>query len=278
VAVDTCFMDLQEEQVDDSVTQMKIGVKKVLALVFSFLVLFSVILMRSGFLSANCQRLIVLRVDDIQDFAFRDAQLLLMNWSREKGSPLTLAVIAGMFGEDLEVLDAVKTVVAYGAEVGVHGWKHENFAELQFWEQMHILFQAKSRLKELLNVDPELLVPPGFSFNEDTISAMRKESYSIISTCVDYHQPASFSEVRSIPATVEVSVLEDGIWKMKSTESLLTEVEESFDSYGYTVVVTHPQEFMSNGTLAEAKIDAFFSLLNDLSETCQFTTFEKLNL
>jgi hypothetical protein len=258
--------------------QKKIGVKKVLAVVFSFLVLFSVLMVAFEVFSENSQRLIVLRVDDVQDFAFREAQLFLLNWSQENSLPLSLGVIAGMFGEDIEILDAVRSAVAHGTEVGVHGWKHENLAELQLWEQMHILFQAKCRMKELLNVDPELLVPPGFSFNEDTISAMREESYSIISTCVDYHQPASFSEVRSLPATVEASVLTDGVWKMKSAESLLAEVEESFYSYGYTVIVTHPQEFMSNGTFVEATGASFVSLLDDLSETCLFTTFEKLNL
>jgi hypothetical protein len=278
VVIDSCFVDLQEEQVDDSMMQKKIGVKKVLAIVFSLAVVFSVILAQSGFLSVNCQRLIVLRIDDIQDFAFREAQLLLLDWSHEKDLTLSLAVIAGMFGEDLEVLGAVKSAVAHGSEVGVHGWKHENFVELQFWEQMQLLFQAKSRLKELLNIYPKLLVPPGFSFNEDTISSMREESYNIISTCVDYHQPTSFSGVRSIPATVETSVLEDSVWNLKSTESLLAEVEESFNSYGYAVIVTHPQELMSNGTLAETKIDSFLSLLNKLDEKCQFTTFEKLNL
>jgi hypothetical protein len=81
-----------------------------------------------------------------------------------------------------------------------------------------------------------------------------------------------------LPATVELSVLTDGVWKMKSYKSLLEEVEWSFKSYGYAAIVTHPQEFMFNGTLNSAATESFVSLISTLSETCQFTTFEKLNL
>lgn len=256
--------------------RVKIGFRKVLAMVLSLLTLFSVFLVASEIFSGRPQRLLVLRVDDIQDYAFRDGQFFLLNWSRENNLPLSLAVIAGMFGEDLELVEAVKSSIAGGSEVGVHGWKHENFAELEFWEQMHILFQAKNKMKELFGVEPELLVPPGFNFNMDTVSAMREESFNVISTCVDYHQPTTYQEVRSIPATVEVSVLVEGVWKMKSTEALIAEVEESFKSYGYAVIVTHPQEFIFDGNLDKDVADSFVSLFADLSETCRFTTFEEL--
>lgn len=258
---------------------MKIDMRRVMALILSLLSLFAFFLVASDVLSGSPHsRLLVLRIDDIQDFAFRDGQLFLLNFSRENNLPLSLAVIAGMFGEDVELVEAVRSEVALGSEVGVHGWKHENLAELEFYEQMHILFQAKNKMKELLDVEPELLVPPEFSFNEATISAMREESYSVISTCLDYHQPATFLEVRNIPATVEVSVLLDGVWKMKNPESLLAEVEQSFKSYGYAAIVTHPQEFISNGTLVEDYATSFANLLNDLSETCRFTTFHELLL
>jgi hypothetical protein len=258
------------------VNDVNIDTRKIVALVLSLLTLFAVFFAASAVLSENLQPSLVLRVDDIQDFAFRDGQFFLLNWSRENNLPLSLAVITGMFGEDLELVNAVKLAVRFGSEVGVHGWKHEDLAGLEFHEQMHVLFQAKNRIKELLGLEPKLLVPPGFSFNEATVSAMREESYRIISTCVDYHDPSTFLGIRNIPATVEASVLVDGVWKMKSPESLIEEIEESFDCYGYTVIVTHPQEFISNGTLVKDRADSFVGLLNDLSKTYRFTTFDEL--
>lgn len=261
---------------DDKVIYLRIGSKKFLSLCLSFLALISVFFATSELFSALPKRLIVLRVDDIQDFAFRDAQLFLLNWSYENKLPISIAVIAGMFGEDTQILNAVKLAVESGTEVGAHGWKHENLTKLQLWEQLYVLFQAKKTMNELLGVKLKLLVPPSFSFNDDTIYAMREQSYSIISTCVDYHKPIDFPEVRSIPATVELSIIEDGVWKMKNNKSIIEEVELSFKKYGYAAIVTHPQEFICNKTLDYVSLSSFFSLINNLRETCQFTTFDEL--
>jgi peptidoglycan/xylan/chitin deacetylase (PgdA/CDA1 family) len=181
-----------------------------------------------------------------------------------------------MFGEDTQILNAVKLAVESGTEVGAHGWKHENLTKLEFWEQLHVLFQAKKIINELLDVELKLLIPPSFSFNDDTIYAMHEQSYNIISTCVDYHKPSDFPEVRGLPATVELSIIEDGIWKMKNNKSIIEEVELSLKKYGYAAIVTHPQEFIRNGTLDDNSLNSFVSLINNLRETFQFTTFEKL--
>lgn len=80
--------------------------------------------------------LLVVRVDDIQDFAFKEAQLFLLNYSVKNKLPLSLAVLAGSFGSDTEIVEAVKSAVGFGSEVTVHGWQHENLAELSLIEQM----------------------------------------------------------------------------------------------------------------------------------------------
>lgn len=129
---------------------------------------------------------LVMRVDDIQDFAFREAQFFLLNESIINQVPLSLAVIAGMFGEDREIVQTVKLAVSSGSEVAVHGWKHEDLAKLSFTEQTALLSQSRSRIKEILDFDARVLVPPMFSFNEDTIAAMNEEGYNTISTITDW--------------------------------------------------------------------------------------------
>jgi len=231
-----------------------------------------------AFLITPQNRFIIIRVDDIQDFAFRDAQLFLLKQSTETNVPLSLAIIAGMFGEDTEILDAVQSAVASGCEVGVHGWKHENLTKLSMTEQMNVLFQAKNRIKDLLGIDTQLLIPPMFSFNTNTISAMRHESYRIISTCRDFHEPSNISGITNVPATVELSTLVNDAWQMKSVDAINAEVENSVELYGYAAIVTHPQEFLSNGQINQAASESYINLLAKLSETYKFTTFEKLNL
>ncbi len=278
MASNPCFVDIPKKQVDDPVTHTKTNSKKKFAIFSSSLILVTIILSLfvGSFLKQPQSRPIILRVDDIQDFAFREAQLFILNYSVQNNLSLSLAVIAGTFGEDTKILEALKLAVASGSEVGVHGWKHENLVNLTLPEQMNILFQAKNRIRELLNVDTTLLVPPLFSFNENTISAIHEESYNIISTYIDGHKPSFTSDIKTIPATVELSTFSNGIWKMKSVPSLVEEVEKSLELYGYAAIVTHPQEFISSGTINRATTESFGNLVENLGKTCQFTTFENL--
>jgi len=219
---------------------------------------------------------LVIRVDDIQDFAFREAQLFLLNESVINHVPLSLAVITGMFGEDREVVQTVKLAVSLGSDVAVHGWKHEDLAKLSFREQVALLFQSRSRIKEILDFDTRVLVPPMFSFSEDTMAAMHEEGYNIISTFTDLSEPGSISKVISLPATVELSDYSNGTWEMKSSDSVKAEVSRSIQKYGFAVIVTHPQEFLTDGELNQVNVELYRALLRTLKEDYSFKTLEAL--
>jgi peptidoglycan/xylan/chitin deacetylase (PgdA/CDA1 family) len=219
---------------------------------------------------------LVIRVDDIQDFAFREAQLFLLNESVINHVPLSLAVITGMFGEDREVVQTVKLAVSLGSDVAVHGWKHEDLAKLSFREQVALLFQSRSRIKEILDFDTRVLVPPMFSFSEDTMAAMHEEGYNIISTFADLSEPGSISKVISLPATVELSDYSNGTWEMKSSDSVKAEVSRSIQKYGFAVIVTHPQEFLTDGELNQVNVELYRALLRTLKEDYSFKTLEAL--
>jgi len=220
---------------------------------------------------------IVIRVDDIQDFAFTEGQLFLLSESVANRVPVSLAVIAGDFGQDSEVVQAVKLAISLGSEVAVHGWKHEDLAKLSFSEQVALLAQSRSRIREILDFDTRVLVPPMFSFNEDTIAAMHDEGYNIISASSDLTEPGSISEVISLPATVELSNYLNGTWRMKSLDSVEAEISKSIQKYGFAVILTHPQEFISaDGKLNQVNTQLFRSLLRTLKQNYSFRTLERL--
>ena len=220
---------------------------------------------------------LVIRVDDIQDFGFREAQLFLLNESMINDVPLSLAIIAGMFGEDREIVQTVKLAVSSGSEVTVHGWEHGDLAQLSFKDQKALLSQSRSRIKEIFGVDAGVLVPPMFSFNEDTITAMYEEGYHVISTLVDFSEPGPVSNVISLPATVELSDFSNGIWNMKNPDSVKIEIARSVKKYGFAVIVTHPQEFISDGKLSPLATESYRALLSSLKEDYSFKTLGKLS-
>lgn len=220
--------------------------------------------------------LVVIRIDDIQDFAFREAQLFLLNESMIHQTSLSLAVITGMFGEDTEIVQKVSLAANLGSEVAVHGWEHEDLTNLSFKEQTALLFQAKNRLKGVLDYDVSVLVPPMFSFNENTTSAMQVEGYNIISTLSDYMEPDLTSEILSLPGTVELADFSNGSWKLKSIGTLEIEISKSIQKYGFAVIVTHPQEFITDKMLNPVNTEIFTALLETLKENYTVTTLERL--
>lgn len=220
---------------------------------------------------------IVIRVDDIQDFAFREAQIFLIKENIINQVPFSLAIIAGMFGEDSEIVQTVKLAISSGSEVAAHGWEHEDFARLLFDEQVSLLGKSRSRIKDTLDFDVKVFVPPVFSFSKDTIAAMHEEGYSIISASTEVGEPGSVSDIISLPATVELTDFSNGTWIVKSPRSVKAEISRSVQKYGFAIIVTHPQEFMMEGELNKINTQLYRALLSDLKKSYSFTTLERLS-
>ncbi len=219
---------------------------------------------------------VVIRVDDIQDYAFREGQVFLLDESVTQHVPLSLAVIPNSFGKDGELVEKVKLAVDEGSDVTVHGWAHEDLALLSFREQAALLFQSKSRIKEVLGVTPTVLVPPKYSYNKDTLTAMGEEGYNIVSAFIDISPPGVISNVVSLPATVELSTYSKGTWSMKTPDAVQLEVLKSVQKYGFAVIVTHPQEFIEDGKLSEANAESYLGLLAAFKDKYSFKNMEEL--
>ena len=228
--------------------------------------------------NANNPALVVIRIDDIQDYAFRDAQLYLMKQARQSGMPLSLAVIPTFFGEDHELVEAVKQTIVSGSEVTAHGWEHENLSQYSLSEQETMLLEAKQFLQETLNSEINVLVPPMFSYNNDTVAAMEATDFTIVSGLTEYHEKGWASEqVQSIPATIELCNLSDNVWTMKSKEAVMSELQASIDDYGYAIIVTHPQEFIADSKLNPDVVSRYEQILQAIAQNYSFNTIEGLS-
>lgn len=221
--------------------------------------------------------IVAVRIDDVQDFYCRDAQFILFEYSLNNSIPATLAIIPRFFGQDKELVDAVKSVTLSGFEVAVHGWEHEDLTRLSLEEQQTRLQQGKAHLSEVLSVNASVLVPPMFSYNNDTLVAMHTNGLKIVSGLSELQPPAPASEgIISIPATVELSDFANGTWKMKSADSVTEEVNASIHLHGYAVIVTHPQEFMKDGALSREALQEYNTLIQTMKPRYSFTTLDGL--
>ena len=221
--------------------------------------------------------IVAVRIDDVQDFYCRDAQLILLGYSLNNSIPATLSIIPKLFGQDKELVDTVKAAVRSGFEVAIHGWEHEDLAQLSLEEQTTRLQQGKARLNEVLGLNASVLVPPMFSYNNDTLVAMHINGLEIVSGLSELQQQGQVLEgIISIPATIELSDFANGTWKMKSAGNVMNEVIASINLHGYAVIVTHPQEFTKDGELSRESISNYNTLIQGMKDRYSFTTLEGL--
>jgi predicted deacetylase len=220
---------------------------------------------------------IVLRIDDIQDFAFRDAQIRLMEISINDQIPVSLSVIPSQFGKDDQVLQLVKKGLDQGSEVTIHGWAHEDLSALPLEEQVHLLSQAKSKTRSLFSVDVAILVPPMFAFSDNTIAAMKKTGFAVVSSYVDIVKPGLIANVESIPGTVTLSDLSENRWMIRDFDGVQKDIADSVKRFGYAIIVTHPQEFIDENAVNDEKIDEFRTLLQDLKQDYRFALISNLD-
>lgn len=222
--------------------------------------------------------IVAIRIDDVQDFAFRDAQLYMLRYNTAKGIPASLAVIPDLLESDNELIAEISDALRIGAEVSAHGWGHENLTKLTLEEQEQRLLEAKASLRRLFGVNTTVLIPPMFSYNNDTLAAMKKTGYGVISSSIELQKPGvEANNIVRVPATVEFSDFVNGTWRAKSVEGLLLEVELSIIKYGYAVIVLHPQELMNENELDNEALRIYNNLLNLLSERYSFTVIKDLS-
>lgn len=217
----------------------------------------------------------VIRVDDIQDYSFHDVQIQLLQHSVSRGYPLSLGVIAKDFGLDVELVEAVRAAVRAGSEVAVHGWIHEDLAQLTASEQEVQFLRAKNRLWNTLEVNTLVLIPPTYSYSNDTLLAMNQAGYEIVSGYIGMNEGGIASEgIVSVPATVELSELSGDNWTMRGADEVMAAFNMSIESNGYAVIVTHPEEFLQNGTFNENAFGRYCEILDSISSRFALTTLE----
>ena len=272
-------LDFQEESVAYEVIKMK---RQQYLVIVSVLIVISIALALCNEVTKPKKSpkppVIVVRIDDIQDYAFKEAQLYLIEYSRVNKIPVSLAIIPKVFGQDREIVEATKQAIKSGSEAVVHGWEHEDLAQLTLDEQKLRLLEAKQSLEKTLDTETTVLVPPMFSYNNNTIEAMETTGYTIVSGLTEFHEEGwASANIQSVPATIELSDYPNQTWQMKSRSVVMKEVEASIEEYGYAMIVTHPQEFMKDDGLNLEFAQEYEQILQNILETFSFNTIEGIS-
>jgi peptidoglycan/xylan/chitin deacetylase (PgdA/CDA1 family) len=226
----------------------------------------------------NC---VVFRMDDIQDYWLKSAQLATMNQFLSKNQSLTLGIIMDGIGNDTEIVNKVREGSNSGLfELAVHGWNHTDYTKLSEEAQRKSLEDSNRKMMELFGKRSEIFIPPLNAFNDDTINAVQLANMTILdanSSSFEELQLKGDSESQTLssvqiptkdffymPSTISFKDYYQDQPIKNSVQDIFNNVSQSISANGYAVIIIHPQDFVKieNGTLTETLDE---NEINDLS-------------
>jgi peptidoglycan/xylan/chitin deacetylase (PgdA/CDA1 family) len=180
-------------------------------------------------------------------------------------------------------------------ELDLHGWDHVDYSQMSKEEQLGTLQQASDKMNTIFGQRSQVFIPPYNKFNGDTIGVLYSIGVKIFSsdTSVDknpyfvangINQDKSHVILYHLPAMT--SFKDDngnGTWIKIPIQTILNDVDDSVNRFGYAVVLLHPQNFavMENNvfvdTVDENEIKDLSLLIEQMeSEHLRITTFENV--
>lgn len=247
----------------------------------------------------NC---VAFRMDDIQDYWIKDGQTAPMNIFLSKNKPLTLGLIMNHVGDDLDIVNAIRNGSDKGLfELAIHGWDHVEYTTLNEKEQRDLIYKSNDKMNKLFGNRSDIFIPPNSVFNNATLGVMGQQGFRIISSNLENEQNfnqgkdvlnaktqtdnKSRQKIYHLPSTVSYSNFTEDNQRIKNPiKNILDSVIQSIGTYGYSVVLLHPQDFMKldmNGnltdTLDENEIKDLSRLIDLIfSRNINITSFSKI--
>ncbi len=210
---------------------------------------------------ATTTRNVILRVDDIQAFAWGSVARLMVEDAIKNGAPLSLAIIPPDLPKDTALISFLKERECM-LEFALHGYDNlepeptvGEFGRLSREEAVERLRKGLAVLRPLSPHAVTTFVPPLNQSSVGTIAALDELGFKIISsegggrydfdtTTFDFHTD-----------------------KLRSVEQVVRDCENAF-SKGETecVVMIHPQDFVTEDVLDDVKYRTYLGVIEELKK------------
>ncbi len=210
---------------------------------------------------------VILRVDDIQPYAWQETTRRMITDAEKYGIPLTLAVIPKHITDDAVLIEFLKNR-ACTHEFGLHGWDHRNGGEYGTEPEFGKLSKAEAteriipgvKMIERITKDPVLTwVPPLNVQSVGTTEALGELGFTYISTegkkRFDY-DATTFNFVTS---------------SLVPPETVALQCEEAFRTDTICIIMLHPQDFANGVDHNEEKYNTYYINLIELLRSKGYT-------
>ncbi len=217
--------------------------------------------------SNNHKNTIIVRLDDIQAFAWRDTSMKMINYIIDKDLKVTLGVIPKNLKEDAVLVKFLRKT-SCNTEIAQHGWDHgqsngntkPEFANITKSKAYNRIIRGKRYLEEIFNKSVVSFIPPNNVYSEEVLEALRQANVSFMSsefttTTVDYGTDSE---------------------KLKPVKDIVDSCKQGLRTNNLCIVLVHPQDYTTDDMLDESKYAKFTNLINQLSVIdADFMTIEE---
>ncbi|NNM02517.1 MAG: DUF2334 domain-containing protein, partial [Nitrosopumilus sp.] len=199
--------------------------------------------------SCNC---VAFRLDDVQDYWLNNIQINIMETFIENKTPLTIGIIANAFGNDQKISEFIdnstKNKEQY-LEVATRGIGLTSFTNYDKIQQSENLKESLDIIESILDIRPQVFLPPNNKFNEDTFDILKENNITHISSSLTNGDEPPFEfkneEFYRFPQITSTGKYNPttNIFERISNDIIIAESEQSISNYGFAVISIHPQEF-----------------------------------
>jgi len=199
--------------------------------------------------SCNC---VAFRFDNVQDYWLNDVQIEIMQTFIENKTPLTIGIIADVFGSDQKMVDFIKKDTQNQENyltIATKGIGLTSYTEYSQIEQSNNLKESIEIIESIFNKKPHVLIPPKNEFNSDTLSILKENQITHISTSLFTGESPPFEltgqNFYRFPQTSSTgkyssvtNLFEGNLYQQTLNESI-----SSIDNFGFAVISLQVQEF-----------------------------------
>jgi predicted deacetylase len=225
--------------------------------------------------SQPTEHTIVLRLDDVQAYAWTDISIEMMSAARARNMPIVAGIIPYNIDHNWD-LEKYFTLYGCTIESAVHGYRHKmtgegegddrEFADLSYAEASALLKSGTSALKKVGVVPSATFIPPTNLISDQATIAVHDSGFRIISA----NNADSYGFDVDLRHDIESNAT-------TTTRASCMERWELQDSL--CVVMMHPQDLSTTGgSLDPEKFARYIDFLDEVAAdpTVSVVTFEEL--